>query len=88
VNENDYQRKEIKEIFDLIQQDLTTPQEYARMKDEYSAEVLRKNEFNQGLNKGIKVERLKNAKKMLAENLEFSLIAKVTGLSLEELKKL
>jgi len=88
VNENDYQRKEIKEIFDIIQQDLTTPQEYARMKDEYSAEVLRKDEFNQGLNKGIKAERLKNAKKMLAENLEFSLIAKITGFSLEELKKM
>jgi len=78
VDENDYQRQEIKEIFNLIQQDLTTPEEYARMKDEY----------DEGIEKGRKVERFKSAKKMLAKGLELSLIAEITGLSVDELKKL
>jgi hypothetical protein len=84
VDENDYQRQEIKEIFNSIQKDLTTPQEYARMKDEYSEGLLRKTEYDNGR----KAERLQNAKKMLAEGLDISLIAKITGLSLEELQKL
>ena len=84
VDENNYQRQEVKEIFNLIQQDLTTPQEYARMKDEYSAEVLRQDKYNEGLKKGIET----TAKKMLAEGLDVSLIAKFTGLSVDEIKTL
>jgi len=88
VDENDYQRQEIKEIFKSIQKDLTTPQEYARMKDEYSAEVLRKNEYSKGIEKGAKENAEQNAKKMLAKGLDVSLITEITGLSLGDLKKL
>jgi predicted transposase/invertase (TIGR01784 family) len=88
VDENNYQRQEIKEIFNLIQQDLTTPQEYAHMKDEYSAEVLRKDEYDKGIEKGAKENAKQNAKKMLAKDLDVSLIAEITGLSLKDLKSL
>jgi len=84
VDENDYQRQEIKEIFNTIQKDLTTPQEYARMKDEYSEGLLRQNEYDKGKQEGIR----ENAKKMLAEEIELSLVAKITELSVEELHKL
>jgi predicted transposase/invertase (TIGR01784 family) len=60
---------------------LTTPQEYARMKDEYSLEVLKKDEYEKGIEKGME----KSAQKMLAEGIELSLVAKITGLSVEEL---
>ncbi len=96
VDENDYEQAEIKDIFHTIQKDLTTPQEYARMKDEYSEGLLRQNEYEKGVEKGKlegKLEGIienskKNAKKMLAEGIELSLVAKITGLSLEELKDL
>jgi predicted transposase/invertase (TIGR01784 family) len=88
VDENDYQRQEIKEIFNSIQKDLTTPQEYARMKDEYSEALLRQTEYDKGIEKGAKENAKQNAKKMLAEGLDISLIAKITGLSVEELQKL
>jgi predicted transposase/invertase (TIGR01784 family) len=81
VEEKNYKRKEIKDIFNLIKQDLTTPQEYARMKDEYSLEVLKKDEYEKGIEKGIE----KSAQKMLAEGIEVSIVAKITGLSIEEL---
>jgi predicted transposase/invertase (TIGR01784 family) len=67
-----------------IQKDLTTPQEYARMKDEYSEALLRQNEYDNGR----KAARLENAKKMLAEGIELSFVAEITGLSVEELQKL
>ncbi len=84
VDENDYQRQEIKDIFNSIQKDLTTPQEYARMKDEYSEGLLRQTEYDKGKQEGIR----ENAKKMLAKGLDVSLIAEITGLSVEELQKL
>jgi predicted transposase/invertase (TIGR01784 family) len=85
VEEKNYKRKEIKDIFNLIKQDLTTPQEYARMKDEYSLEALKKDEYEKGIEKGMKKEKETNAKKMLAEGIEVSIVAKITGLSIEEL---
>jgi predicted transposase/invertase (TIGR01784 family) len=84
VDENDYQQAEIKDIFNSIQKDLTTPQEYARMKDEYSEGLLRQTEYDNGKQEGIR----ENAKKMLAKGLDISLIAEITGLSVEELQKL
>ncbi len=84
VDENDYQRQEIKEIFHAIQKDLTTPQEYAHMKDEYSEGLLRQTEYDNGR----KAERLENAKKMLAKGLDVSLIAEITAISVEDLQKL
>ncbi len=84
VDENNYQRKEIKDIFNLIKQDLTTPQEYARMKDEYSLEILKKDEYEKGVEKGMET----SAKKMLAKGFDIFLIAEITGLSIDKLSNL
>ena len=124
VNEACYQKPEIQEIFNLIEQDQTTPKEYARMKDEYSYGLTLNTLYDkgvqqgletgiqqglekgmqkgietgiqQGLEKGIEkgMEKggqamlLANAKKMKDEGLELALIAKITGLALEDLQSL
>ena len=88
INENDYQHPEIKEIFNLIKKDLTSPQEYARMKDEYSEGLLRQNKYDEGVKKGKQEGIKENAKKMLVAGIELALVAKITGLSLEDLKSL
>jgi hypothetical protein len=49
------------------------------MKDEYYEGLLRQNQYEKGV---------ENSKKMLAEGIELSLVAKITGLSLDELKNL
>jgi predicted transposase/invertase (TIGR01784 family) len=54
------------------------------MNDEYSEGLLRQTEYNKGKQEGIR----ENAKKMLAEGIELSLVAKITELSVEDLQKL
>ena len=48
VNENDYKNPNIKRLFELIEKDQITPEERARMKDEYSQGELEKKGFDEG----------------------------------------
>lgn len=96
VNETQYSHPEIKKIFDLIQTDQTTPQERARMKDEYSRNLLLKNEYEMGVNKGVAqgIEKGREqgmaqvALKMIADGFALEQIATLTGLSVDKLKSL
>jgi len=47
VDETQYHKTEIQRIFELIAQDLVSPQERARMKDEYSMELLQQEKSEQ-----------------------------------------
>ena len=53
VDEKVYQKPEIQEIFNLIEQDQTTPKEYARMKEEYSYGLTLNSLYDKGLETGI-----------------------------------
>ena len=94
VNEENYHKPEIRDVFNLIEKDQTTPQEYARMKDEYSTELLLNDKYEKGLKKGLEqgIEKgkqetlLDNAQKMLAKGLDLEFISEITGLSLRQLK--
>jgi len=96
VNEDSYQKPEIQEIFKLIEQDQTTPKEYARMKDEYAHGLTLNTLYDKGVEQGIEQGKeegkqetlLANAKKMKVEGLELALIAKITGLCLDDLHAL
>ena len=44
--------------------------------------------MEKGLKKGLLTERLRNARRMLTEGLSCELIARVTGMSVEEVMKL
>jgi len=48
VEEQDYTNPHIRHLFELIEQDKITPEERARMKDEYSQAELKKEGFDEG----------------------------------------
>jgi predicted transposase/invertase (TIGR01784 family) len=68
-------------IFNLISQDSISPQERARMKDEYSMEQLQQDKFEQGRVS----EKQETARKMLVKGYDLAEIAELTGFSSEEL---
>ncbi|HFD31646.1 MAG TPA: hypothetical protein ENJ28_02870 [Gammaproteobacteria bacterium] len=83
VEETDYKNKMIQRVFSTIKKNKTTPQEYARMKDEYSEE-----EYLRDQKKEAKMEeKIKIAKAMLKEGIDFKLISKITGFSKQALQK-
>ena len=73
VDETKYDKTEIQQIFDLIARDLISPQEYARMKDEYSMEQLQEDKLHQ--------RTLEIARNLLAKGIEPMIVAETTGLS-------
>jgi len=80
VDETQYHKTEILQIFDLIARDLISPQEYARMKEEYNIEQLQQDKLHQ--------RTLEIARKMLADGLDSATVMKYTGLSPDELATL
>jgi predicted transposase/invertase (TIGR01784 family) len=84
VEETLYQKTAIQTIFKQIKKDLITPQEYARMKDEYSEEQWRKEQDEKQYKEG----KRDTAKKMLEKGMDISLVTEMTGFSTEELQKL
>ncbi|SEH08194.1 PD-(D/E)XK nuclease family transposase [Candidatus Venteria ishoeyi] len=87
VEETDYHLPAIQDIFKLIQKDQTTPQEYARMKDEYSTELVLAEEYDKGEKKGRKEEALSIARKMKQKGIKPEMIVEMTGLSEMEIEK-
>ncbi|MEK8016008.1 MAG: hypothetical protein VSS75_004005, partial [Candidatus Parabeggiatoa sp.] len=80
VDETQYHKTQIIRIFDLIARDLISPKEYARMKEEYSMAQLQEDKLHQ--------RTLEIASKMLAEGIEPVIVAKITGLSPDDLATL
>jgi hypothetical protein len=68
VDETQYHKTEIQQIFNVIARDLVSPQERARMKDEYSLEQVQQNKFEkgkeEGKKEGLKEGQLETARKM------------------------
>jgi flagellar biosynthesis/type III secretory pathway protein FliH len=52
VEESDYHNPVVLKVFDLIQRDGLTPKDCARMKDEYSMEEVKQEEFKKGVTQG------------------------------------
>ncbi len=77
VDETQYTRPEIQQLFHIIEKDLISPKEYAAMKDEYGQQQL--------IQEGRK-EIAKNLLKMGVATIEQ--IAQATGLSIEEVRTL
>ncbi len=81
VDETAYQHPEIQRIFELIARDLISPQERARMKDEYSMELVQQDKIEQGYKQG----RFETARKMLDDGLDSDTVMKYTGISPDDL---
>jgi len=80
VDETAYQRKEIRQIFDLIEQDLISPQERFKMKDEYGMEQIQQ---ENALKTAPKI-----AHSLLAKGIEPAIVAETTGISPNDLAAL
>ncbi len=76
VEETDYHLPEIRKIFEQIEKDAISPQERARMFDEHGQELLDEE------------KTAKIVRNMAQEGLEAALIAKVLGLTIEEVQEL
>lgn len=87
IDESIYPNQIIQDVFNLIKKDQTTPQEYARMKDEYSNEQYEKNKHEEARKAGI-AEGKKETAKNLLDILEIDVIALKTGLSVTEVQEL
>ncbi len=81
VDETAYQRKEIRQVFDLIEQDLVSPKERFQMKDEYGMEELQQDKFEQGQ----QTKALEIARRLLAKGDEPATVTEITGISADEL---
>ena len=89
VDESLYTNPILQEIFQHIQIDNTSPQEYARMKDEYANEQYFQDKVEKSQKIAIKESQQTIACSFLAlEQLSLEVIAENTGLSLEEVKDL
>ena len=95
VEESNYHKREIKRVFELISKDKTTPQEYARMKDEYSQKERELKKYKEGVEEGIKKgievgaikEKIEIAKNLL-DVLDNETISLKTGLSIDKIEEL
>jgi predicted transposase/invertase (TIGR01784 family) len=88
VEESHYTHPRLRQVFDLIERDEITPQERARMKDEYGYEQLRQEKYQEGLAVGKYAEKIAIAQNLLTTNLDIFTIAQVTGLPESEIEKL
>jgi predicted transposase/invertase (TIGR01784 family) len=92
VDENEYSNPSIQELFKVIEKEKITPEERARMKDEYNQEEAEKQSFKKGEEKGLKEgeERIKETARNLKAlgTLTMEQIASATGLTLEVVKGL
>ncbi len=80
VDETQYHRTEIHKLFNSIQQDQISPEERARMIEEYHQEELHQTGFDEG--------KIFVAKGMLKKGIAHDIIAEVTGISAEALREL
>ena len=101
VEETKYHNPMVLKILDLIQREGLTPQDRARMKDEYGMEEVKQEEYKRGVTQGKaqgiaegiaqgeRQMRLSLARKLLqGGQLEIAAIAENTGLTLAEVKSL
>ncbi len=93
VNETDYERIEIRQVFDYIEKDTVSPEERARVIDENQS-LARFNKgkeegleegLQQGLEQGLEQARRETAQKLLAKGLDIAFIAEATGLTPTEI---
>lgn len=96
VDESQYSKPEILRVFDIIEKDLISPQERAKMFDEYNQKILIGEAYEEGLEKGRekgrkegeKKVRIELAREMLADALPIEQVVRFSQLSLAEVQAL
>ncbi len=84
VDETQYHRAEIQKLFDYIQRDRISPEERARMIDEYHQEELQTTRFEEGK----MAEKITIAEALLKKGVAHDIITDTTGLSQDIIARL
>jgi hypothetical protein len=87
VDETHYHKACVQKVFASIQKNTLTPEDLARMKDEYSEDELRREEWDEAEQQGIAKGRLEIARNLL-DILDDATIAERTGLTVTEVSAL
>ena len=88
MDEEKYTNPSIQALFSVIEKDKITPEERARMKEEYNREEVSRQAFQEA-DRGVREEKEKTARNLMGiAVLTEEQIASVTGLSLEMIKAL
>lgn len=88
VDETAYQRPEIQKMFGLIEEDSVSPEERARMKDEYSEAEVQQKKFDEGKVAGAEEANRGAAKKLKQAGVALETIMQATDLSRAEIESL
>lgn len=86
--EKQYTQPEIKQNFNIIEKDLVTPDECARMFEESHQEELKRASFAEGQAEGRTEQALASACAMVADGLPSATMAKYTGLAVADVEAL
>lgn len=88
VDQAEYTHPEIQRIFDLIEKNLVTPEERARMFEESHQEELKQSAFADGREEGELRKAMEIARLLLADGMTPSAVSRVTGLTVEQVEAL
>lgn len=96
VDESLYTKPEIQRIFEIIEKDLISPEERAKMFEEYNQQKAIGGAYEEGLEEGLQKgeekgeqkKALEMAHKMLAAGLAVEQVAQFSGLSVSEVEEL
>ena len=88
VNVNNYQLDEIQRLFGLIEKDMISPEERAKMIEEYHQEQGKRTAFSEGLEEGVKQGHIQTAKKLLSMGMDIAMICQATELTEAEVLEL
>ena len=89
VDESKYQRDIVRRVFSLIEKDMISPEERAKMIEEYHLEEGKRTAFSEGVEKGVKKgleegmkkEKIQTAKSLLLVGMDIAMICQVTRLT-------
>ncbi|MCI5159958.1 MAG: hypothetical protein D3906_16340, partial [Candidatus Electrothrix sp. AUS1_2] len=81
VDESLYDQAVIQKLFESIRRDHLSPEERARMIEEYHQEELQQTKFEEGAREAKRMV----AKNLMREGVALELVAEATGLSVEEI---
>jgi predicted transposase/invertase (TIGR01784 family) len=88
MNRDNYGKEVIQDIISIIETDSITPQERAKMIQEFSDEEYLTKMKEKSRKEGEKRAKIEIAKTSLKQNIDIATIALITGLSVDEIKKI
>jgi predicted transposase/invertase (TIGR01784 family) len=88
VDESKYTLPAIQRVFKIIEKDQVTPEERAKMFDEYGEEEIKKEGFKDGLKEGITQNIHDTVLRMYKKGLDIKMIAEIAGIAKKQVNEI